>query len=61
MRDPAFTARHLARWRQLFGPAAHVVELADAGHWPHEEAPETVIAELRALVALGGVSGRRSP
>ena len=51
MRDTAFPPRYLARWRELFGPAARVVELPAAGHWPHEEAPERVIAALRDLLA----------
>lgn len=51
MADPAFTPRHLARWRELFGDAARVVELPGVGHWPHEEAPETVLAVLRGLLA----------
>ncbi len=41
MKDPAFKPRMLARWRTLL-PSAKVLELADAGHWPHEEAPEVV-------------------
>jgi pimeloyl-ACP methyl ester carboxylesterase len=28
-----------------------VVELDGAGHWPHEEAPERVIAELRRFLS----------
>jgi pimeloyl-ACP methyl ester carboxylesterase len=50
MRDPAFTPAHLARWESLFGPTARVVRLAAAGHWPHEEAPEVVAREIRALL-----------
>ncbi|HUL72111.1 MAG TPA: alpha/beta fold hydrolase [Vicinamibacterales bacterium] len=41
LKDSAFKPRQLARWRELL-PNAKVVELADAGHWPHEEAPEVV-------------------
>jgi haloalkane dehalogenase len=41
MKDTAFTPKHLARWRHLL-PYAKVVELADAGHWPQEEEPDTV-------------------
>jgi haloalkane dehalogenase len=45
MKDPAFQPSQLARWREVL-PDAHVVELAGAGHWPHEEEPERVIDEL---------------
>jgi len=41
MKDSAFKPHHLARWRELL-PTAKVVEMADAGHWPHEEQPEAV-------------------
>jgi haloalkane dehalogenase len=41
MKDSAFKPHQLARWRELL-PNAKVVELADAGHWPHEEAPDVV-------------------
>jgi pimeloyl-ACP methyl ester carboxylesterase len=41
MRDSAFQPAQLARWRDLL-PYAKVVELPDAGHWPHEEEPEEV-------------------
>jgi haloalkane dehalogenase len=49
MKDSAFRPHQLARWKEAL-PAAHVVELPDAGHWPHEEAPDQVIAALRAFV-----------
>jgi haloalkane dehalogenase len=39
MRDSAFRPNQLARWREAL-PHAEVVELAGAGHWPHEEEPE---------------------
>ena len=45
MRDRAFRPRQLAKWRTAL-PHARVVELADAGHWPHEEAPELVREEV---------------
>jgi len=48
MKDFAFGPRHLARWEQLL-PASRVLKLADAGHWPHEEAPEEVAGAIRAL------------
>jgi len=45
MRDSAFRPHLLARWRSTL-PQAQVVELAEAGHWPHEEAPEAVARQL---------------
>jgi haloalkane dehalogenase len=50
MKDPAFPPYQLARWRELL-PAARVAEIPGAGHWPHEEEPEWVIAELRTFLA----------
>lgn len=50
MRDPAFQPHLLARWREVL-PEARVVELADVGHWPQEEAPERVVQEIRSLLA----------
>lgn len=46
MRDRAFPPRYLARWKEVL-PDARVIEFADVGHWPHEEAPEVVIDHLR--------------
>jgi pimeloyl-ACP methyl ester carboxylesterase len=37
----------IERWRSAV-PAARVVEIPGAGHWPHEEAPDAVIAAIRA-------------
>lgn len=50
MKDPAFRPHHLARWRETL-PGARVVELAGAGHWPHEEEPDQVIAAVRGFRA----------
>jgi haloalkane dehalogenase len=50
MRDSAFPPEQLARWRVAL-PAARVIELADAGHWPHEEAPERVIEAIGDFLA----------
>jgi haloalkane dehalogenase len=50
LKDPAFQPYQLERWRAAL-PAARIVELADAGHWPHEEAPEQVIAAMREFMA----------
>jgi haloalkane dehalogenase len=47
LKDSAFRPRQLAKWR-VAAPHARVVELADAGHWPHEEEPEAVVAAIRA-------------
>ena len=49
MKDSAFRPGQLERWRQAV-PHASVVELADAGHWPHEEAPDAVIEALRKFL-----------
>jgi pimeloyl-ACP methyl ester carboxylesterase len=45
MQDPAFQPPQLERWKTAL-PAARVVEL-DAGHWPHEERPDEVLAAVR--------------
>jgi haloalkane dehalogenase len=52
LKDSAFTPAVLAKWRERL-PGATVVELADAGHWPHEEQPGDVVA------AIAGWLGRR--
>lgn len=52
MKDSAFQPYLLERWRQAL-PEAKVVELPGAGHWPHEEEPETVLRELRAFLGAG--------
>jgi haloalkane dehalogenase len=48
VKDSAFRPHQLAKWRAAV-PTAQVVELAGAGHWPHEEAPDGVLAALRAF------------
>jgi pimeloyl-ACP methyl ester carboxylesterase len=48
MKDSAFTPRLLAKWRATL-PEARVIEMADAGHWPHEELPDAVIAALTGV------------
>jgi haloalkane dehalogenase len=50
MKDTAFRPPMLARWREAL-PSAKVVELADAGHWPHEESPDAVLRELSSFLA----------
>lgn len=42
-KDSAFGPEQLARWRQAV-PHAVVHELPGAGHWPHEEDPNGVVA-----------------
>jgi haloalkane dehalogenase len=49
MKDSAFRPHQLAKWREGL-PHAQVVELAGAGHWPHEEEPEAVLREVRAFL-----------
>ncbi len=53
LRDGAFPAPQLARWRQVM-PRAEVLELPAAGHWPHEEAPAEVLAAVRAFLQKTG-------
>jgi haloalkane dehalogenase len=48
MKDPAFGAGFLARWRTVY-PEARVTQVVEAGHFPQEEAPEAVIAAIRGL------------
>jgi haloalkane dehalogenase len=50
MKDSAFRPHVLARWREAL-PSATVVEIADAGHWPHEEQPDRVVKALKELLA----------
>lgn len=49
LRDSAFGPRQLQRWEQLL-PQAQVLRLAQAGHWPHEEAPEEVLQAMRLFL-----------
>jgi haloalkane dehalogenase len=49
LKDSAFRPQQLAKWREAL-PHAKVVELSNAGHWPHEEDPEAVLAALRELL-----------
>ena len=43
-RDPALKPHQLERWRQAL-PHAEVVQL-EAGHWPHEEMPDSVCGRV---------------
>jgi haloalkane dehalogenase len=49
MKDSAFQPPLLQRWRRAL-PGARVVELAEAGHWPHEEEPAEVLRHLEAFL-----------
>lgn len=49
VKDSAFRPHQLAKWRDA-APTAQVVELATAGHWPHEEEPERVLEAVRAFL-----------
>ena len=49
-RDWCFTPHFRAEWQRRF-PAAEVHPLADVGHYLLEEAPETVLAHVRAFLA----------
>jgi haloalkane dehalogenase len=49
MRDPVLPRPALERWRARL-PHATVLEFTEAGHWPHEEEPEAVIAALRRFL-----------
>jgi pimeloyl-ACP methyl ester carboxylesterase len=56
MRDTAFPPRMLARWRSAL-PAARILDIAEAGPWPHEESPEPAIAELRRFLTASPAHG----
>ena len=49
MKDSAFKPAQLDRWRALL-PAAEVVQLSGAGHWPHEEEPDAVAAAVTSFL-----------
>jgi haloalkane dehalogenase len=51
MKDSAFKPHQLARWRGTL-PSARVVEIPTAGHWPHEEEPQQVLAALVPFVSV---------
>lgn len=50
--DPAFQPRQLERWREAL-PQAEVVQLAGAGHWPHDEVPNDVASAIRRFLLAG--------
>lgn len=49
MKDSAFKPHQLERWRSLL-PNATIVEVAAAGHWPHEEEPAAVISAIKSFL-----------
>lgn len=53
MKDSAFEPTLLERWLREF-PHATATRFEDAGHWPHEEAPEAFSAALAAFLADEG-------
>jgi pimeloyl-ACP methyl ester carboxylesterase len=53
MKDPAFGADALARWRQAL-PDAAVVEFGDVGHFVQEEAPDEALRQIRRFLAASG-------
>lgn len=48
-KDSAFPPRMLQKWREA-APHAQAVELAAAGHWPHEEEPQRVLEALTTFL-----------
>jgi haloalkane dehalogenase len=49
MKDSAFQPYQLARWQAVL-PDARVARIDGAGHWPHEEEPARVIAEIQRFL-----------
>lgn len=49
MKDSALRPHQLSRWKGML-PTARIVELKEAGHWPHEERQDEVIAALRSFL-----------
>jgi haloalkane dehalogenase len=49
MKDTAFKAHQLERWRLLL-PNAVIAPIAAAGHWPHEEEPAAVTAAIEQFL-----------
>lgn len=50
LNDSAFKSHQLSRWSETL-PSARVVELEKVGHWPHEEAPDRVIEEMKIFLS----------
>jgi haloalkane dehalogenase len=51
MKDSAFQPHQLEKWRRII-PQAEVIELSNAGHWPHEEEPEEVIQSMKQFLSV---------
>jgi haloalkane dehalogenase len=51
LKDSAFQPYQLERWRREL-PEATVVTVDQAGHWPHEEAPDAVIAAIGQFAGI---------
>jgi haloalkane dehalogenase len=51
LKDSAFQPYQLDRWRRELA-AATVVTVDQAGHWPHEEAPNAVIAAISQFAGI---------
>lgn len=49
LKDSAFQPHILEQWKTAL-PRARVVTFDDAGHWPHEEAPDAYARALQAIV-----------
>lgn len=47
LRDPVFVRHEYRRWAEAL-PRAELTTLADAGHHPHEDRPDAVLAAVRA-------------
>jgi haloalkane dehalogenase len=59
LNDSAFKAHQLYRWKEVL-PSARVVELENVGHWPHEEAPDRVIEEMKVSLSQDTHSSARN-
>ncbi|HTV19529.1 MAG TPA: alpha/beta fold hydrolase [Polyangiaceae bacterium] len=57
MQDPAFNPQHLRRWQRAL-PDAEVLDVGDAGHWPHEEQPQLVGDAVRRFLRAEAASAR---
>jgi haloalkane dehalogenase len=52
LKDSAFRPNQLHRWQEAL-PTAKVVMIAEAGHWPHEEAPSEVAEAIQKFLQEG--------
>ena len=51
LQDSTLAPHHLEAWERAV-PHARVTRVEEAGHWPHEEAPQTVLGVLRRRESL---------